>query len=417
MRFIFFANSPGEVYSWVRPTLREIKTIAPDAEIIIINPPCQWRSGNEGAVLGRLPGISRVIGPLEYLKYIVWPGSIPCLRENKEGTTIIYMGGENIYPLLLKRRIGAPILAYEYTGRYWTEHLDRVFVSSVQVMDELRRRGAKPASIEVGGDLMLDAVETELDDARAEWGVGADERVISLYPGSRPYELKYFTPFLLRTAELLSKKVEGLRFFLSLSPFATLQQIEGYISYFKDEYIEGTTGRVSTCGVLPAIHTENGTVVEIIKDYQYDLMKVSDLMVTIPGTKTMEAAGLGTPMVIIAPLNKAEEIVISGPGGLISMLPVFGKPLKRAIIKRMAVRYPYTALPNMRAQRFIVPEVRGRIYALQVAEEAAKQLKNSEERRRISAELQEIAGKKGAARKIAIAAMEMAGCLKGEMQN
>ena len=409
MRIVFFANSPGEIYSWVRPTVKEIRAMVPEVEIAVVNPPCQWRSGREGAVLDRLPGIDRVIGPLEYLKYIVRPGSIPWLGEKKEGTVIIYMGGENIYPLLLKRRIGAPILAYEYAGRHWTDGIDHIFVSTKQAADELDRLGAKPGRIEIGGDLMLDAVVTELDDARIEWGVGANERVVSLYPGSRPYELKYFTPFLLRTAEILSKEIEGLRFFLSLSPFATLQQLEGYISCFRDEYIEGTTGRVSTRGALPAVYTENGTVVEIIKDHQYDLMKASDLMITIPGTKTMEAAGLGTPMVVIAPLNKAEEIVISGPRGLISMLPIIGKPLKRAIIKKLAARYPYTALPNMRVGRFVVPEVRGIISALQVAEEAMKQLENPEELQRISGELKEIAGAKGAARKIAAAAVEMAG--------
>ncbi|MDD3926061.1 MAG: hypothetical protein PHT33_05330, partial [bacterium] len=164
-----------------------------------------------------------------------------------------------------------------------------------------------------------------------------------------------------------------------------------------------------TRGALPAVYTENGTVVEIIKDHQYDLMKASDLMITIPGTKTMEAASLGTPMVIIAPLNKAEEIVISGPRGLISMLPIIGKPIKRAVIKKLAPRYPYTALPNMRVERFVVPEVRGIICALQVAGEAMKQLENPEELQRISGELKEIAGERGAARKIAAAAVEMAG--------
>ena len=178
----------------------------------------------------------------------------------------------------------------------------------------------QPEQIEVIGDLMLDAIRPTVADrvsAKAMLGVGDRGYVVSLFPGSRPYELQAMLPFMLRTAELIACSVEQpVRFLISLAPFVdheALVQAAGSIT----PGFEGVTATVEQDAPLSGGHTGSVGVWRLCtakvratayQGLQYDIMQAGDVAVTIPGSNTAEMAGLGVPMVVVFPLNKPEAL-------------------------------------------------------------------------------------------------------------
>ena len=73
------------------------------------------------------------------------------------------------------------------------------------------------------------------------------------------------------------------------------------------------------------------------------------LVLTIPGTKTIELAVLGKPAIAITPLNAPELVTINGPLTYLNRIPLVGVPLKRAAAVAVARRFAYHTQPNMDA--------------------------------------------------------------------
>jgi lipid A disaccharide synthetase len=42
-------------------------------------------------------------------------------------------------------------------------------------------------------------------------------------------------------------------------------------------------------------------------------MKASRMVVTLPGTNTLQLAAMGVPMLVLVPLNQIETIAVEGP--------------------------------------------------------------------------------------------------------
>jgi lipid-A-disaccharide synthase len=82
------------------------------------------------------------------------------------------------------------------------------------------------------------------------------------------------------------------------------------------------------------VETDGGLRIQAYRGRQYDLMSVSDLAITIPGTNTVELSFFGVPMVVALPLNHPERIPLEGLVGLIGNLPKLGKEVKRRILPR-----------------------------------------------------------------------------------
>ncbi|GAC1659750.1 MAG: hypothetical protein NVS9B12_13640 [Vulcanimicrobiaceae bacterium] len=80
---------------------------------------------------------------------------------------------------------------------------------------------------------------------------------------------------------------------------------------------------------------------------------------TIPGTKTIEVAALGKPMVALTPLNAPELVAINGPLTYLDRVPVAGAFLKRTAVLAAARRFKYFAQPNIDADRPLIHELRG----------------------------------------------------------
>ena len=404
MEFVLTANSPGEVSTWLAPTVRAIKERAPSARIRVFLVPCAFATGAEKTVAAAMPGVDRAFGPGEYWRHALTP--LP-LRGFARRGAVLFLGGDPVHALWLGRRLGLPALAYLERGSSWARRFAEVFVPTEGVRERLLRRGAEPERVHVVGDLMLDAVKPARppDAVRERLGLDPARPVVAVFPGSRRFELQQAMPFLLRAAEILREGHRELQFVMSLAPFVAPSEIDGTPA----RALGGTPVKLEPYGDHWRAVTGRGLVVPALRGAPYDVMQVADLALTVPGSNTAEMAAMGLPMVVAVPLNLAESIPLPGVVQYVERVPLVGKRWKRAVVQRLSDRTPFVAIPNRKAGRAIVPEVRGMLRPEDVAIEAARVLADPKGREAMRAALRQVMGPPGASQRIAARLIEMAG--------
>lgn len=142
---------------------------------------------------------------------------------------------------------------------------------------------------------------------RAHLGIGVDERLVGLLPGSRRGEIERILPAMLDAKLRLDGRAD-LRWALALAP-----------------------------GLRPdslPVHAQLPGDLRILAGETYDLMSAADLLVTASGTATTEAALLGTPMIVVYRMH----------------------PITWELARRI-VRVPHVAMANLLAGRRLVPEL------------------------------------------------------------
>lgn len=396
MEFVLTANSPGEVSTWLAPVVRALREKTPGARISVFLVPCAFATGAEKAVVAAMPGVDRAFGPGEYWRHAL---AVPAVRGFEREGAVLFLGGDPVHALWLGRRLGLPALAYMERGSRWGRHFAEVFVPNEGAREKLLRRGADPQRVRVVGDLMLDAVRPSRspEAVRAELGLDPSRPVVAVFPGSRRFELEQAMPFLLRAAEILWEGRRELQFVMSLAPFVSPLDLDGK----PVAALGGTPVTLEPDGNRWRAVTGRGLVVPALRGAPYDIMQVADLALTVPGSNTAEMAAMGLPMVVALPLNLAESIPLPGLAQYVERVPVVGKRWKRAIVHRLSARTPLVALPNRKAGRAIVPEVRGILRPEDVALEAERLLADAKARSAMAAALREVMGPPGAARRIA----------------
>ncbi|MFC2172740.1 hypothetical protein ACFLU6_08920 [Acidobacteriota bacterium] len=392
MHLYITGNSPGEIAGWVQPVCECLKEQDRDWQTTLIKTPCQYSSGTELGFARSLPSIDKVITLGSFLRNLYLSGreNLPAPRRR---TAVLYLGGDMFYAVLAARKLKAPLFCYTVKPR-WAKHVRRFFVADERMKQEFLARDVTPDKIEVVGQLSLDTLP--LDTKREELflrltGSKKESDIVTFLPGSRPQYVDYMVPFFQDVADQLSRTIPGLRMILALSPFvpkerifrATGQDLPGDSKNLPDEIV-----------------SPSGCRIALVQKDALAAMEISRLIVTIPGTNTLQAAGMGVPMLVCLPLNKAEKIPLDGLAGLaLPSLYPFGL-LKRALLLRKNRHVKFVALPNLIAQRAIVPELRGCIEPAQVADKVVSLLADQERRNRMSVDLKKLTSKRGASNRI-----------------
>lgn len=109
------------------------------------------------------------------------------------------------------------------------------------------------------------------DEFFLKHGLDPNKKLVSVFPGSRAFELKYLMNVFLKTAKNLQKKHPDLQFCISHAPNLS---DELYNKYLKD------------------------TDFKVIKGENQALLSVSDALILASGTVALEAALYSTPMII-----------------------------------------------------------------------------------------------------------------------
>lgn len=402
MDIFIFANSPGEVWAWAKPTIEAILEREPDAKIFVVIPPCPYASGSEMRVVSQISGLHRIIGGSEFVRLTLLHPMPRRMRTSSEGV-VVHMGGDMFNTALFASRMKLPAVAYAHRYMGWHGPYKRYMVPDERTRDRLVLRKVPAEMITVVGDLIVDVVKPQLeqDEAKRLFDVAEGAKVVSLFPGSRKYEIKYVLPFLLRVAEQISSGKEGIQTIISCSPFMNLDVLAKAIESKQVEslrkYLDGASGKLEKGGKWPLIVTEKGLKVPVVSGIQYDLMNISDLALASPGTTTAELAALGVPMIVAAPLNRPEEIAIDGIMNYVGKIPIIGRKLKRNAVFNYAKKIKYIAIPNKKADKYLVPEFVGVLDPPDIAYRAIEMLNDGSGRRKTSEALKNVMGKEGAA--------------------
>jgi lipid-A-disaccharide synthase len=248
------------------------------------------------------------------------------------------------------RRLGIPV-CYFISPQVWAWRRGRVriirrLVRKMLVLFPFEERLYRAAGVDVTfvGHPLLDALETtpSRESCRARLGLPQDGLVVGLLPGSRNAEIRRHLPVLLQASERIRAASKTLTVLVGLGDAADRQAAE----------TAAATG--GTARVIP------GRTPEVIR--------AADFLLAVSGTVTLEAAILGTPMLITYRL-----------GALTYFLA------------RLLVRVPFIGLPNLVAEDAIVPElIQRHATAEQLAATALEILGSPERLARMREALQEV---------------------------
>jgi lipid-A-disaccharide synthase len=188
------------------------------------------------------------------------------------------------------------------------ERVDHVVVILPFEPDLYRRAGVRCTFV---GHPLLDSVAPAYDRQalRRQFNLEESAPVIGLFPGSRVAEVNMLLPVLLQTAAQLLKRDPKTQFILA---------------------------QASSIGdkLLRDLLRESLIPVLVVKDQASEAMAVSDLLLVASGTATLQAAVVGTPMILL-----------------------YKTTLATYWVARMWIRVKWIGLVNLVAGRTVVPEL------------------------------------------------------------
>lgn len=284
-------------------------------------------------------------------------------RERPAALVIIDFPEFNLRLAAAARRAGIPVV-YFVPPQIWAWRAGRMrtirrVVSHVVAVLPFETAIYRAAGVPVDfvGHPLVDAVAAApaRDDARRALGIGA-ELVVGILPGSRRAEVERMLPVLRDATARVAAVRPGARFLVAQAP---------------------TVDRAELAPLL-----DGEPRLEVVTDATYAVMRAADLLLVTSGTATLEAALLGTPMIVAYRMSR-----LSG------------------LMAATLVRVPWISLPNLTLGREAVPEVHlAAATGHRLGAEAVRLLTEPgalEAQRRAFAELREMVGAPGVAERAA----------------
>ena len=224
------------------------------------------------------------------------------------------------FNLLLARtahRLGIPV-CYFISPQIWAWRRGRIrsirrLVRKMLVLfpfEETLYREAGVDATFVGHPLLDALAEVPSREAcRAALGIPATAQVLGLLPGSREAEARRHLPPLLQAASRLMVSRPSLQVLVGLAPTLDARAAGAAVAAW-------------------------GTDVRVIHGRTHEVIRAADLLLAVSGTVTLEAAILGTPMIITYRLATISYA-----------------------LARLLVHVRFIGLPNLVANESIVPEL------------------------------------------------------------
>jgi hypothetical protein len=355
MRIAVTANGPGEVAGWLRPLLRSLYERAPGTEAHIFLVPDDYATGREAATVHAMFPQAGVYDPKSYLKFAFGravagaPASVDLVQ---------YLGGDLLHAARLHARLKGKAATYKFSRRNYRGLFDRAFAVDGKNVAQLEGWGTPSDRIERVGNLAIDGA---LLEAQAPVEPGTPQDGILIMPGSREYEVSNLIPFYFTAATRMLRERPELPIAFGISPFTALADVRDAIERGGDSRVFAQRGRLVTEGERTYIESLDGDVRLPVLFNALAAAKRARLVLTIPGTKTIELAVLGKPALTITPLNAPEIITFNGPLTYLHRIPFVGVPLKRAVAVGISRRFEYHTQPNIDAGAMLVHEVHGTV--------------------------------------------------------
>lgn len=385
------SNSPGEISGWVAPVVRDIKARAKLSRVTLVLVPCQYASGAE-RTLAKQTGVDRIVRIGEI-------GRI-AREEAEQGTRganvrrlALHLGGDMMFSVYMSRRLRAPLWAYSARPR-WGRFVDRYFVPDERAMRRFAILNFDSSRYERVGHLALDSAVVSEDEAdtRAELGIGADETVVSFLTGSRPFEYLQGVPYFTRVARRMAERCDA-RMIFPLAPTVDEDRLRAVL------YANGI--ECSGESRVRAVRIGEERWASLVRGKTLEVLNCSKLAIAVPGTNNMQAAALFVPLIMVLPLDRADEIPLDGLAGNLPLWVPGVRALKKKYLLHKNRHTEYVSMPNRIAGKRIHPEIRGIFPEERVSDEALALLNDPERLQHISRAFWELTHERGASARIA----------------
>ncbi len=364
------ANSPGEVLTWA-------SKLADWYDVTLALLPCPFATGREENYGLSCGYFKSVIGPWETFKLSISP-----FRSEKFSDyfndVVVHLGGDLAYTYLLSKKYEFKGVSYIWGRKVFDSAFQLYMVYSEHYKRILLERGLDLVKIVKVRDLLWDMLSDKLEKLKDVSYETLDNIDIVFMLGSRIRELKFLLPFILKVIKGLFKLYGRLEYGFPISPLITLNEVRCFMEELvRDELVES----YQQTDEIFKVRIREGELVFVAGDIRYKAITASKLVVSIPGTKIHEAAYLEKPVLSFLPLHLPEEIPVGGLVGLLDYLPWgLGKPLKRRLILKMAKKRRFFAIPNILANKEIVPELVGKFSERELAEKISMILEDCKTR-------------------------------------
>ena len=362
---VLVSNGPGELYTWAKPVLDELRRRDAAIRVVASLIPCQFAAGNETEIAGSF-AVDAVTSPAQTVGAIAGGGAT---AYRGDWGAVISLGGNTSYAVRLGDRLGYPVYRYGFEPQ-WHPKLARLFLASDTAAERSRRRGAPAERIEVVGNLVADAVRSIAPiDAPGEPHV-------LVVPGSRDIFARPLIPFVIAIVDRLARDRPHARFVWPVSRLLEPKTIEDGIRGVDASVLGGVAGARDG----DVVRTPSGATIEMVPEGErHAHMRAADLAITIPGTNTLELGIVGVPSIVMLPMNKPELIPLEGIGHWLGVIPGLGRYLKRYAVRLFVEGLDHPiSLPNRFAGERIFEEITGSLTAEQVADAADRLLNRPE---------------------------------------
>lgn len=355
MRIAFTANGPGEVAGWLRPLLRALYRHRPDLLALVFLVPDDYATGFEAAMVRDAFPQARVFEPNRYLKF-AFGGSLDGVPPSID--LVQYVGGDLLHAARLHARLKGKAATYKFSRRRYRAVFDRAFAVDTRNAEQLAAWGTPAQHIERVGNLTIDGALFEASQP-ADPAFPPDGIVVM--PGSRSYEIENLIPFYFAVALRMLRERPELPVAFALSPFTPREQVRAAIEKGGHPRMFGRTGRLISENGREYLTTTVGDVRIPVLTNALAAAVRARLVLTIPGTKTIELAVLGKPAIAMTPLNAPEVVTINGPLTYLNRIPWVGDPLKRAVAVGVSRRFEHHTQPNIDAGAALIREIHGTV--------------------------------------------------------
>ncbi len=368
MRIAFTANGPGEVAGWFRPLVRRLYERDPSLDVHLFCVPDDYATGYEPELARRLFPSAHVYDTKAYVR-VALGRDADGLPERVD--VVQYLGGDLMHALRLHARLRGVASTYKFSKRAYRERFARFFAVDKKNADQLISWQTPADRIVTVGNLAIDGALIEAQQPLEE---GAPAGGILIMPGSRGYEVDNLIPFYFTMALRIARERPDVRLAFGLSPFTPLEDVRAAIERGGHPRVWAQRGQVVEDGGRAYAASSDGSIrFPILRNALSAAMRAR-LVVTIPGTKCIELAALGVPMITITPLNAPELITFNGPLTYLDRIPLVGVPLKRAAAVGVSRRFVFHTQPNMDAGESLICELHGTVTPGRVARVALERL-------------------------------------------
>ena len=450
---LVLSNGPGEVSTWVRPVVQSLRqhlgNDRSQVRISLILSPCPNASGKEVAIARRYPEIDRIQGADHFFPFLLW-GKTAEQWDWRDRGIVVFLGGDQLFPIIIGKRLGYRILIYGEWDTRWHQWGDRYAAMNTRLVEQAPAQYRHKFT--VVGDLMADiangseqthppeatnlaqatnltktihpksssiAAQSAIPKPKAQSPKPKAQIQIALLPGSKPAKLGLGVPFCLAIAAHIHAQRPEISFVIPVAPTLELETLDRYAQPQTNSWCkvihspaaklvrssDHSTSAVPDSGAYFNLQDQDAQEFRIIlhTDFPaYDLLKDCCFAITTVGANTAELGALGIPMVVILPTQQMDAMrAWDGLPGLLANLPGVGRVVATLINVWFLRKKRLLAWPNIWANEEIVPELVGRLDPKDIAEKMLHYLDEPQWLETMRHKLRSVRGDAGAGDRIA----------------